>query len=344
MADLVLGRLRARARPGHDEQPHARQRRASPTTRRSAAARARARTPTARAPCTWPCPTPSTPRWRRSSSSSRCGPWSTRCAAESGGAGAHRGGDGVVRELEALAPMRYSLITERRRHAPPGAEGGEPGAPGRNVLNGDVLPPKCSGELRPGDRLRIETPGGGGHGEARLKSRARAPDGWPSSAWGSWASRWPPTWRGRGSTCPCGRAPARRRSASRRSTACARPTSRPRPPRAPPRPSRWCSTRPRSRRCCWASDGAAAALGRGRAVRGHVHDRPHGRARDRQPAGRDGHRTRGRPGHRLAPAGRGRHAHDHGRGRGRGLRPGASRCSRPWAGWWCTSDRRVTGR
>ena len=41
----------------------------------------------------------------------------------SGGAGEHRGGDGVIRELEALAPMRYSLLTERRRHAPPGADG-----------------------------------------------------------------------------------------------------------------------------------------------------------------------------------------------------------------------------
>ena len=81
-----------------------------------------------------------------------------------GGAGRHRGGDGVARELEALAPMRFSLITERRRHAPPGAGGGEPGAPGRNLLNGEELPGKASGELRPGDRLRIETPGGGGHG------------------------------------------------------------------------------------------------------------------------------------------------------------------------------------
>ncbi len=82
----------------------------------------------------------------------------------SGGGGAHRGGDGVVRELEALAPMSYSLITERRHHAPPGADGGEPGAPGRNLLNGDELPAKATGELRPGDRLAIETPGGGGHG------------------------------------------------------------------------------------------------------------------------------------------------------------------------------------
>ncbi|HKF80388.1 MAG TPA: hydantoinase B/oxoprolinase family protein [Thermoleophilaceae bacterium] len=83
----------------------------------------------------------------------------------SGGAGRRRGGDGVVRELEALAPMQYSLITERRRHGPPGAEGGEPGSPGRNLLNGNELPGKASGELAPGDRLRIETPGGGGHGE-----------------------------------------------------------------------------------------------------------------------------------------------------------------------------------
>jgi N-methylhydantoinase B len=83
----------------------------------------------------------------------------------SGGAGAHRGGDGVVRELEALAPMAYSLITERRRHAPPGACGGEDGARGRNLLNGEPLEAKATGELRAGDRLTIETPGGGGHGK-----------------------------------------------------------------------------------------------------------------------------------------------------------------------------------
>jgi N-methylhydantoinase B len=82
----------------------------------------------------------------------------------SGGEGKHEGGDGVVRELEALDQMRYSLITERRRHAPPGAAGGGDGAPGRNLLNGDELPPKASGTLSPGDRLRIETPGGGGYG------------------------------------------------------------------------------------------------------------------------------------------------------------------------------------
>jgi N-methylhydantoinase B len=82
----------------------------------------------------------------------------------SGGAGTHRGGDGVVRELEALTPMAYSLITERRRHAPPGADGGAPGACGRNLLDGEELPAKATGELRAGQRLTLETPGGGGHG------------------------------------------------------------------------------------------------------------------------------------------------------------------------------------
>jgi N-methylhydantoinase B len=84
----------------------------------------------------------------------------------SGGAGRFRGGDGVIRELEALAPLRYSLITERRRHRPPGAEGGEPGQAGRNLLDGQELPAKAIGELAPGQRLRIETPGGGGLGSA----------------------------------------------------------------------------------------------------------------------------------------------------------------------------------
>ena len=87
----------------------------------------------------------------------------------SGGKGLHRGGDGVVRELEALSEMTYSLIAERRRHAPPGAAGGEPGEPGLDTLIGATgeatrLPGKATGTLRPGERLRIETPGGGGHG------------------------------------------------------------------------------------------------------------------------------------------------------------------------------------
>jgi N-methylhydantoinase B len=84
----------------------------------------------------------------------------------SGGSGEHRGGDGVTREVEALEEMTYSLITERRRHRPKGAAGGEPGAAGRNLVNGEEIPAKAAGTLRAGDRLRIDTPGGGGHGEA----------------------------------------------------------------------------------------------------------------------------------------------------------------------------------
>jgi N-methylhydantoinase B len=88
---------------------------------------------------------------------------------DSGGAGAHRGGDGVVRELEALQEMTFSLIGERRRHAPAGAAGGAPGLPGRDTLidaggRSRPLPAKVAGTLAPGERLRIETPGGGGHG------------------------------------------------------------------------------------------------------------------------------------------------------------------------------------
>jgi N-methylhydantoinase B len=82
----------------------------------------------------------------------------------SGGAGANRGGEGVLRELQALRELSFSLITERRRHAPPGAHGGEPGARGRNLLDGRELPGKVTGTLQAGARLRIETPGGGGFG------------------------------------------------------------------------------------------------------------------------------------------------------------------------------------
>jgi N-methylhydantoinase B len=82
----------------------------------------------------------------------------------SGGAGAQRGGDGLVRELEALAPMRFTLLTERRRKAPRGRDGGGDGASGRNVLDGRLVPSKSEGDLASGSRLRIETPGGGGWG------------------------------------------------------------------------------------------------------------------------------------------------------------------------------------
>ena len=88
----------------------------------------------------------------------------------SGGDGARRGGDGIVRELEALAPMRFTLITERRDRGPKGRNGGSDGAPGRNLLNGEPLPAKVQGDLEPGDVLRIETPGGGAHGASDASS------------------------------------------------------------------------------------------------------------------------------------------------------------------------------
>jgi N-methylhydantoinase B len=82
----------------------------------------------------------------------------------SGGDGAHRGGDGVVREIEALEACRFSIVSERRAHSPQGAEGGNPGQPGRNLKNGEGIPGKITGTLEPGDVLTIETPGGGGWG------------------------------------------------------------------------------------------------------------------------------------------------------------------------------------
>jgi N-methylhydantoinase B len=83
----------------------------------------------------------------------------------SGGLGRWVGGEGVIREFAALAPLELSVLAERRRHAPRGAAGGGPGALGRTVLNGTALAPKVSTLLQAGDVLRIETPGGGGWGE-----------------------------------------------------------------------------------------------------------------------------------------------------------------------------------
>ncbi|HEY8107402.1 MAG TPA: hydantoinase B/oxoprolinase family protein [Gaiellaceae bacterium] len=88
--------------------------------------------------------------------------WELR--AGSGGAGAHRGGDGVVRELRVLEDCRLSVLAERRRHAPPGRAGGEDGARGHTLVNGEEQPPKLTRQLHEGDVIRVETPGGGGHG------------------------------------------------------------------------------------------------------------------------------------------------------------------------------------
>jgi N-methylhydantoinase B len=85
----------------------------------------------------------------------------------SGGRGTSMGGEGVIREFEVLAALEASLLTERRRHAPSGVQGGGPGAVGRTLLNGAPRPAKISTRLAPGAVLRIETPGGGGWGQER---------------------------------------------------------------------------------------------------------------------------------------------------------------------------------
>jgi len=82
----------------------------------------------------------------------------------SGGAGAQRGGDGIVRELRVLEDCRLSVLAERRAHGPHGAAGGGDGAPGRTLVNGEEQPAKVTRQLRAGDIVRIETPGGGGYG------------------------------------------------------------------------------------------------------------------------------------------------------------------------------------
>jgi N-methylhydantoinase B len=84
----------------------------------------------------------------------------------SGGDGEHRGGDGIERAVRTLEPATLSLLTDRRRHGPEGLRGGEAGRAGKNLLNGEELPPKVSRDLDDGDVVTIETPGGGGHGSA----------------------------------------------------------------------------------------------------------------------------------------------------------------------------------
>src|SRR5262249_60410479 len=82
----------------------------------------------------------------------------------SGGQGRHRGGDGLVRSLRVLEPATLSLLTDRRRHAAQGLQGGGSGRPGRNLANGEEVGPKTSRRLAAGDVVTIETPGGGGWG------------------------------------------------------------------------------------------------------------------------------------------------------------------------------------
>ena len=86
----------------------------------------------------------------------------------SGGKGTHCGGDGVVREWEFLDAAKVTVLSDRRKHGPYGLAGGCPGQPGSNVLiragNRQAVSAKAEFPVHPGDVLRIESPGGGGHG------------------------------------------------------------------------------------------------------------------------------------------------------------------------------------
>ncbi|HEX2094137.1 MAG TPA: hydantoinase B/oxoprolinase family protein, partial [Longimicrobiaceae bacterium] len=98
----------------------------------------------------------------------------------SGGEGRWRGGDGAVRELVFLEPMSLSVLTQHRAEGPYGMEGGEAGAPGRQQVvraSGETveLGPVDGCEVGPGDRLVLETPGGGGWGKAVQAGDAELP-------------------------------------------------------------------------------------------------------------------------------------------------------------------------
>ena len=92
--------------------------------------------------------------------------------AGSGGAGKFRGGDGIIREIEVLTDCEVTLLADRRSRGPWGLSGGEDGAPGRTFITRrdgltEEMPAKFSTRLRPGDRVTIESPGGGGWGSSR---------------------------------------------------------------------------------------------------------------------------------------------------------------------------------
>jgi len=82
----------------------------------------------------------------------------------SSGSGKHRGGEGLVREYEFLAPAQVTVLSERRRHQPWGLEAGKDAKSGANTLNGKVFSSKQSLHVQAGDVISIKTPGGGGYG------------------------------------------------------------------------------------------------------------------------------------------------------------------------------------
>lgn len=96
-----------------------------------------------------------------------------RLRPRSGGQGRWRGGNGLIREYEFTTPVQLTIISERRKFAPYGLQGGRPGRRGRNTLiRGKrrlTLGSKVNLKIYPGDKLRLETPGGGGYGQPKEK-------------------------------------------------------------------------------------------------------------------------------------------------------------------------------
>jgi N-methylhydantoinase B len=89
----------------------------------------------------------------------------------SGGRGCHKGGDGIVREIEVLADAQVTLLSDRRTRGPYGLAGGSDGTPGKTVItrrdgSEEELPGKVSVRLRAREKVTVESPGGGGWGKA----------------------------------------------------------------------------------------------------------------------------------------------------------------------------------
>ncbi len=98
--------------------------------------------------------------------------WRYSLRPNSGGAGLHNGGDGIVREIEVLTDAQVTVLADRRTRGPYGLAGGADGAPGRTVIvrhdgSEEEIPGKTSAGLRSGERVRIESPGGGGWGKPK---------------------------------------------------------------------------------------------------------------------------------------------------------------------------------
>jgi N-methylhydantoinase B/oxoprolinase/acetone carboxylase alpha subunit len=93
----------------------------------------------------------------------------------SGGRGRNPGGDGIVREYEFSIPTQVTIMSDRRKFPPYGLQGGRPGALGKNILFSGgkkiVLKSKVNFHVKPGDVLRIETPGAGGYGQKKRKEK-----------------------------------------------------------------------------------------------------------------------------------------------------------------------------